>query len=61
MNHNGDAVVVAGASPDSGGGGLTLRNRRGKQIIEAGAAENNDGLISVWNANGQARSTVSPP
>ena len=61
MNAQGNAVVVAGASPDSAGGAITLRNRRGKQIIEAGVAENDDGLISVWDADGRVRKTVSPP
>ena len=61
MNPKGHVVVAAGASLDTLAGALTLRNRRGRQIVEAGAAENDDGLISVWDADGDARSTVSPP
>ena len=59
MNSNGKAMVICGAAGEGLGGAITVRNQDGKQVIESGVDENGGGIISVWDASGERRKTVS--
>ena len=59
MNNKGQAIVICGAAGEGFGGAITVRNQDGKQVIESGVDDQGGGIISVWDAKGERRKTVS--
>ena len=60
MNDQGDVVFIAGPAAGHDGGAISIKNGSGKQVFYAGVREGEEGIVSVWDAKGERRGSVTP-
>jgi hypothetical protein len=59
-NSAGNPVVIAGYAEDGRGGALSIKNGRGIQIFSAVTGDSEQGILTLWDANGKKSKTVKP-
>jgi hypothetical protein len=59
MNSQGSTVFIAGTADQGLGGALAIKNGRGRQILHAGYDSADDGLVTVWDAEGKKVEVLS--
>jgi hypothetical protein len=60
MNSRGQTVLIAGTADEGMGGALSIKNGAGRQILHAGYDSLADGLVTVWDAEGQRYEMLTP-
>ncbi|UCD76248.1 MAG: hypothetical protein JSV91_04855, partial [Phycisphaerales bacterium] len=60
MNRVGVPVFIAGYGPDTRSGAMSIKNGRGVQILQAGAEEDESGIVRVYDAEGKRPRTLKP-
>ncbi len=60
MNSQGQTVLIAGTADEGMGGALSIKNGTGRQVLHAGYDSLADGLVTVWDAQGDRVQVLSP-
>jgi hypothetical protein len=60
MNTAGNKILIAGSDESGRGGAFSIKNGRGVQVLNAGTGENENGIVTVWDADGRKFRTIAP-
>ena len=61
MDADGTIAIATGATTRGRGGVLSVRNKVGEEVIQAGVTEDDEGIVEVFNADRTRNRTLSTP